>query len=561
MAAILLTYAAIQSFAIFGPFFPLDDLQELAVVNGMEHWWQIFGSDAFKLFRPTKNVVFAVFAILSTHSMILTRVIAVFIGCLCIFPVYALFRRIFNADRTSLLATAIWAFSPTLVSSIAWLSCVNIQVMCAFGALMIFLHDKAFETGELQWRFAVGSATCLFLACLSYECAVAVGLLVVAFDFYLRPKRFVSRRAWCAYLSYAAVTMAYIALRSSVGSASSLNGNFINATRMDMSLASAYFACLHFLVWLWPFGKMTPLGSYNPTEISSLLLAGCWIAVVGLATLAVIFRHRRPMFAFGIAFAFIAFLPVSNILGFGNGPYGDYYMGLPSIGLIVLMIDVCRLRFSPKWMLHYAGFSICSIFVASRCFAIPEAARWAWLWADGARAFESGIEAFPEVYGNRLMLAKVYYENGRVEQAMECCDWLENRLGLESDKMGLVYQLRALHAMNDKHDARAALHFLDSATKVDKIGNGGRSTRFLRGCVYEDLLDDLKSAEVEYRAAIAGKWSIDTPAAADRLARLLALRGDTDEAEALWVKALEYQPENAVIRHNLALLRRSMSKQ
>ncbi len=559
IVAILAFYVAIHSFALTADFFPLDDLQELAVVNGLDHWWQVFGSDAFKLFRPVKNILFCLFSFCAVDSVVWSRVAALLVGCLSLFPVLALFKRIFNEERCALAAAMAWMLAPTLVSSIAWLSCVNIQVMCAMGAAAVVLHDMAFEREDPRPSVVACSAACIFLACVSYECAVAVGPLVVVFDFFLRPRRFATRQAWCAYVVYAVVTVGYLLLRNLVGSASSLNGNFVNATPLDMSMASAYFTCQHFFVWFWPFGKMTPLGSYSPGEVPLSVLLGCWVVVAVLAMLALYLRRRRPLPAFGIAFAFVAFLPVSNILGFGNGPYGDYYLGLPSIGLVVVAVVLCREMLCARGRFHYVWFAIAVAVVVSRIAAAPEAARWAWLWADGARAFESGAQAFPDVYGNRLMLAKVYYEAGKVQQAMDCCDWLESRLGADSDKMGFVYQLRALEAMNCRRDAESAMKFLDSAARVDKVNKGGKSTRFLRGCVFEDLLEDLKSAETEYRAAIAGKWSVDTPAAADRLARLLALRGDFAEAEVLWTKALKYQPSNAVLRHNLLQLRHDMS--
>ena len=558
-ALVVALYVAIQSFAILGPFFPLDDLQELAVVNGMEHWWQIFGSDAFQLFRPVKNLIFAFFALVPRSMTLICRVAAMTIGCASFFPMLALSRRVFGSEWRALVTASVWLLAPTLVSSVAWLSCVNIQVMCAFVALTIALHDKAFDDGVFRPFYVVVAAVCLFLACASYEQAVVTIVLVVLFDFYLRPERVRSKKAIQTYAVYVLVTLVYLLFRGMVGSTTSLNGSFDSVNRIDIALASAYFTCQHFFVWLWPFGNMSPTGSYAQGDVSSIVLVACWLVVVALGVMAAVFRRSNPLFAFGIAFALVGFLPVSNILGFGNGPYGDYYMGIPSMGLSVWLVVVCDWFFAKNGRFRMIGFALGVFLIASRVFAVPEAARWAWLWSDGARAFESGIEAFPSMFANRQFYARICYENGQLDTLKGCCDWLESHLSQGSEQLSFVYLARALVALNVEQDSNAAMRNLDNALGVDKRGGALRVIRFYRGCVYEDLLNDNKAAEVEYRAAIAGKWSIDTPAAADRLARLLALRGEADEAEALWVKALKYQPDNAVIRHNLTLLRRNMS--
>ena len=553
--AIIVTYVAIQSFSVMGPYFTMDDAQELSHVNSFESWRQVLGADAFQLFRPVKNLIFSFFALFPENMTPLCRISAIVIGCLSIFPVLALFRRVFRDEQRALLASAVWMLAPTLVSSVAWLSCVNIQIMCALGASAIALHDKAFEGESFRPSFAVAAAACLFLACVSYEQAVAVGPIVVIFDFYLRPERFKSKNAFLVYAVYALVTVLYLLLRGKVGSVSSLNGSFDNVNRLGIMIASAYFTCWHFFVWLWPFGNMSPTGSYSSVDISILVHLGCWFVVLTLGILSFALRRRSPLLAMGIAFALLGFLPVSNILGFGNGPYGDYYMGLPSMGLSIVVVTVCGYLFAMKGSLRLLGFSMCAILATTRIFAVPEAARWAWLWADGSRAFRSGIEAFPFTFANRQLYARVCYEGGRLDELKDCCDWLKSHLSPDSEQLAIVYDIQALVALNIEHDAKGAMNYLDYALRVDVRGTLRRVTRYYRGCVYEDLLADEKSAEAEYRAAVSGTWNVDTSAAADRLARLLAIRGEFEEAEALWEKAVRYTPNDVALRHNLMQIR------
>lgn len=556
---ILAIYIAIQAFAITGGFFPLDDPQELFRVKTLDSWWHIFGVDCYGLFRPVKNLFFALFSAVPSDMTWLCRVMAIAVGCVSLFPVLALFRRIFRDERQALFAAAVWMLAPTLVSSVAWLSCVNIQAMCALGALTIVLHDKAFDGDSCSPRVVFAAAVTLFLSLVSYESAVVVGPLVVVFDFYLRPRRFLTKRAIGTYCFYASITLIYLVLREKIGSNSSLNGSFVDATRIDMMFASAYFTCQHFCIWLNPFGKMSPFGAYSPGMVSTSLLASCWAVVFGLVVLAFALRRRCPIIAFGIAFALVSFLPVSNVLGFGNGPYGDYYMGLPSVGLATVTVFLCKSALAVRGRARNLGFAIAITLIVSRVFAVGEAARWAWLWADGARACKAGMAAFPSAFWNYIQYAEICYETGRFVEMHECRDKLEVQLGADSEHLVLIYQYCALEAMNIKRNADLAMQNLDKALQVDKKGVWHRNTRFYRGCVFEDLLGDDKSAEAEYRAAVEGKWSVDTPAAADRLARLLAIRGELDEAESLWVRAVKLRPDDPDIQHNLLVLKRSKS--
>ena len=329
--AILIAYIGIQSFAILGPYFPLDDLLELWLVNTYDSGWQVFGPDCFHLFRPVKNLIFAFFSVVPSDMTWLCRVISIAIGCISIFPILALFRRIFRDERLALFATAVWALSPTLVSSVAWLSCVNIQVMCALAATTIVLHDKAFDNERFHGVFVCSAALMMFFACVSYELAVALCPLIVVFDFYLRDHRLYKKRTILVYLGYALITLLYLLLRWGAGAASSLDGNFIGATRQDMSLASPFFIWQHLFTWFYPFGMMAPLGSYSPGDVPAIALVSCWIFVLLLIVASLVLRRRLTLPSFGIAFFLVAFLPVSNLLGLGNGPYGDYYMGLATL--------------------------------------------------------------------------------------------------------------------------------------------------------------------------------------------------------------------------------------
>jgi len=528
--AVLVVYAAIQGLAVTASWFPADDDQELAFLRTMGSGVGLFGVDAFGLFRPVKNLLFFLFAHLEPFGMPAVRSAALAIGIATFFPVLAFFRRIWSDGYRALFAAAVWLLAPTLVSSVVWLSCVNIQLMCGLAAAAFVFHDR-------ERPFA--ASILLFLACISYESAVAIGPCIVVFDFFLRTERLKTRRGRWTYALYAAVTVAFLLLRHLAGSAHSVNGSFAGCTRADLMVASAYFACQHFLSWFWPFGRMTVFGGYAAGSVSATVLALAWVILTAAAATAILLRRNKPAIGFGIAFALVAFLPVSNITGVGNGPYGDYYLGLPSFGLAAALVAA-------------AGIRIFRILVpAVRLAALAAAFHWAWLWADGDRAYFAAAENFPAFFGNKLFLVTRLWDAGLRNEALQLARDVEMLIGPDSGQMAGIHLVRSLYESEVRQDAGKALDLLEKSRRVDDFGGPLRNRDYYKGCVYEDRLGNLQEAERLYASALRGKWTFGSVQPADRLARLKAERGLLDEAIALWSRALVIDPDNAAVRHNL----------
>lgn len=545
---ILVAYVAIHSFAVTAPIFAADDAQEIAFVNGIDAWWRLFGPDAFGLFRPVKNILFAAFS----SQIVVFRTIAVLLGCASFFPVRAFFRRVLTDDGLALAATAIWLLAPTLVSSAVWLSCVNIQVMSALAAMAFVCHDRG-RTG-----LATG---CIVVACLSYECAVVIGPALVLFDFFLRPTCVRTRTAWLRYVVYATVTLVFLGVRHAVGAASSVNGSFYGTGRLDLVIASAYFTLLHFGTWLWPFGRMAVFGGYVRGDVSLAVLVACWGVIAAFLGMSWLSRRTRPALAFGLALALIGFLPVSNVTGVGNGPYGDYYLGIASFGLALVWVEVFRVVSAARARLPLVSFTLLALMVVSRVTTIPEAARWAWLWADADRAYEETERTFPRSFHTAICRAQCACDAGDWQTALAQCDRAESIVGTNSSKRVSLLMVRALVALNGTKDAGAALSAIEQALSIPGVmPSDVRQCRFYRGCVYEDLKGDVVRAEAEYTAAIPEKWNVDTIRPADRLARLKAERGDLKAAVSLWSRALKMKPDDATVAWNLAIASKELSR-
>ena len=543
-ALIIVAYVTIQSFAINANVFPADDIQELVFVNGMRSWTELFGKDVFGLFRPVKNLLFLILSCFDQNDISIFRLFCICIGILSFFPVLCFCRKVFKDYWFALVAASVWFLAPTLVSSCAWLSCVNIQIMSGIAALAICMHDKN--------RTVVASA-CLFLACVSYESAVAIGPIIVAYDFFLRPDRLRTLCAWKAYAVYAVVTATYLLLRWGIGSATSVNGSLVGLSRADLIGASAYFTLQHFGIWFWPFGNMAVFGGYTAGQMSAFGLVLCWLLVAVLAVSAFALRNRAPRVAFGIAMAFLAFLPTSNILGIGNGPYGDYYLDVTSIGLSILLgaVSARLLSVSGRFARIVGAFG--AVLVLVRICAIAESARWAYLWADGERAYKSTIATFPKAYYGYIVYAQMLCDRDDFAGALSYCDDAERLIGSDEEKMRHINIVRAICVMRGEKDAQKALALLDKCENGCSRASLVRSCHFYRGCVAEDLMNDVSFAQREYEAAMPAMLGSEDIRTADRLARLYAINGKVPAAIELWRQALRVSPGDYSVTWNLSI--------
>ena len=549
-----LLYVVVLSFSVSDEWFSADDKQELVFVRGVHSFGSLFGPDVFGLFRPTKNLLFRLFVAMSPLGIRSCRLVGIFIGAISFFPVHALCRRIVGKGWKSVAAASIWLLSPTLVSSAAWLSGVNIQIMAALSALAMVCHDSAWNDESLRPRWVAAAALSLFFALLSYECSIAIVPLFVLFDLYLRPARIRLRSAWLCYASYAGVAVVFLILRHVFCSLTVLeNFSLADTTRWQLAVSSPWFTWQHFASWFWPFGRFTVFADYRWGQVSLPTLFLCAVAFLAILGFALFAKKRFPVLGFCILFSLVAFAPVSNCLGLKNGPYGDYYLTLSSIGLALCYVEGISLLLHCKGRMRLAAIFAACLFVAVRLFAVPEAARWARLWGSGELAIAESVKNFPDSFSNKAQQAMMLCDSGQFDEALELGRQVETAVGANSPLMCNIHLIRALHALRVERNAEKALDEIEMSSQTDGTGGSQSIRHYYKGCIFEDIQGNEAVAETEYGKALDGKWTVDLVPCADRLARLKAIRGERDEAIAIWERATTLDPDNTAVLWNLSI--------
>ena len=546
-------YLAVLSNSITGELFWSDDPEEIEFVRNAPLGKLLFGPDVFGYFRPVKNILWIAFACLAPFGIEWCHVLAISIGILSFFCVRSLCRRIFENEWKALAAAMAWLLSPTLVSSVAWLSGINIQTMVAFASLSIVFHDKAWN-GETIHPFQVATAgVFLFLALVSYECAVSVPFILIAFDWYLRPNRVRNRTVWLSHAFYWGMVVLYFVLRGSTGAIHSASGRWIQASRGQLIFSSPYFTFRHFADWFWPFGSFSVGGSYVWGEVSPVILAGCAFFGIAVIASAFLFKKRFPALCFCVVFAILGFSPTSNCLGFGNGPFGDYYICLASIGLSAGVVEAIHLLAGIRgsWRVPAATLSI--LFVLVRIAAIPEAARWAYFWSRSDLAYEEGIRSHPESLQNQLaLLRNVLFIEGRWDEALDLGRRIEEKVGPDSPFMQFVYCTRVVYAIVVDENKELACEMIKRFDSVSSDPAKESQILFYEGLIAEKLDGDEAIAEQKYKQALAGKNDKDIVVSCiTALARIKSNHGEWNMVVPLLEQALAINPDSISLSWNL----------
>ena len=550
-------YVGLSTFSISHELFWSDDPEQLEFIHELSPVWLVFGHDVFGYFRPIKNIVWMAFANLAPFGIEWCHVLAIAIGILSFFPILAFCRRMLGNEWKALAAATIWILAPTLVSSVAWLSCVNIRIMVSFAALTIVFHDKAWNGASFHLSRSLAASGFLFLSLLSYECAVALAPILLAFDWILRPGRLRCRQEWYAHACHWIAVAVYLALRAHAGANVETQHRWIEATRGQLILSSPFFTARHFADWFWPFGRFSVGGSYVWGEVPPFVLAGC--ATIGVAVLAfaLLERKRFPALSFCLLFAILAFAPVSNCLGFGNGPYGDYYLSLASIGLAAGSVEIVWRLAQIRGRLRLPALAVAATFVLVRVAAIPEAARWARLWSRTDLAYAEAVRNHPDSIQNQLGALRILVLDGDWDKALTLGHRIETRVGANSAFMTFVYCSRALHAIVVEKNKDAARDNLSLYAKVSNEPETEKEIGFYEGLIAETIDGDIDTARRQYREALDGSHDKEHVVRCIKaLARIAGNRGEWTNAVNLLEQATNIAPEDVSLMWSLAIAHR-----
>jgi len=405
----------------------LDDLDQTNYVGGFTSWQDCFGRDCYGLFRPVKNLIYyglGDLALFKWHALNLS----VYLGA--VVAVYLFVRRLLGSPLWALAAVTLWATSPTQVSTAVWMSAVNLSLAIALTCACLCFHDLSRAKSGRALGLTALALLSLFLAECSYETAVAVPGLCVLVDA-LRKRSLFSRAAILHYLSLAAVTLFYLAIRAHAGAVLSKYGMLGIApdiTSWQLSLSAPWFLWRHFSMWLMPLGRIEFCGTYVwGISAAPWELAAAWVWLFLLMGLIFLTWKRAPWVAFGLLWFLVSSFPSSNFIPIWAGPIADYYLVFPGIGLAIALLGVVKAlldwiqqeRLNPESQRQLIGGALLCFIAFWRLLCIPLFWLQAGLWCRPLELHLRCELTRPGQFQNQTSVAMELLHDGNLAQAKE----------------------------------------------------------------------------------------------------------------------------------------------
>lgn len=409
-----------------------DDIPQLERSSHFTKWSEVFKPDAFNFYRPFKNAIFMIAAPLEKnlpawHWIGVVAYLAATAG------IYRITSICLKSCNTALLATAIWALSPTCASTAIWLSCANISIGLVFAACMFHFHERLADRPSA--RSLVACLIFYSLALLCYESLIVIPGLLFIRD--VQQCRISINRKWVIrYSGYILVALAFLIIRHQFAAKSiavnDLHSAFAPGTKASqLSLSAPWFLWRHFLMWVFPFGNLELLGSYAwLRSASAAALAFGWVFLALLLGTAVYTWRRLPAVSYGLLFFLVASIPAGNFLPGFNGPINDAYLTIPSIGLAMAFAMICekliRELMKRKGEAQSGITVIAAILFLLLAYRLPACGAyfryWAGVWQDPVKLVVLMSESRPFQFQSKAYASSLLYREGYIDQAQALAD-------------------------------------------------------------------------------------------------------------------------------------------
>ncbi len=365
VALALLTIAAFSN--SFGAGFILDNQDllldprirhataaNLALIFGHSYWWP---TGEAGLYRP-----FTTLSYLFNYAMLGNATdpsgyhgVNLLLHLINVFLAFAVARRLFSKFWPSFFVAAIWAVHPVLTESVT--NIIGRADLLAgagvLGGFLLYLKSRDAQ-GSRRAICLAGLALATAIGVYSKESAVVIVAIIAVYELAFGQR-------WMAAVWGFAATLVPIGFmlyeRAKVLAASSpaefpyVDNPIFGADWWTGRLTAVEVMLRSLIQIIWP-ARLSCDYSYNAIPLARGS-AEDWLALAAMVAVAAIvalaYRFHRTVFFFG-CFAFLNFLPASNLLFPIGTIRGDRLLYLPSLGaLACLAIAVYSATRSPKW--------------------------------------------------------------------------------------------------------------------------------------------------------------------------------------------------------------------
>jgi hypothetical protein len=390
------------------------------------YWPRGYGAG---LYRPLTSMLLAGEWAVGHGAPVVFHAVSIVLYALVCRAVYVLARELLEPEWAA-LAAALFAVHPAHVEVVANVvgQAELVVALAVTTAVTVYVRARRSTDGRLARRTLIGIAVLFAAAVLAKELGVGLPLLLLAAELTVvrdpRPLPARARTVWPLAATLAAVGVVYgVARVTAIGW---LFGDTPNPALASLPLSARAWTMVAVAgqwarLLLWP-AHLAAL--YGPPG-TPILMGPDWraaagvAAVVGALGLATLMRRRAPVVAFGIAWAGIAVLPVTNLLFVSGVLLAERSLFLASVGaMLAVGAGVGAVAaVAPPWRYRaaIARGGIATLALALVALGVWRSAGRQRVWRDNRTLLTQAVRDEPQSYVAHYQLAGQLFADGHAD--------------------------------------------------------------------------------------------------------------------------------------------------
>ncbi len=422
------------------------------------------GGSSSGYFRPVQLLFVTLNVWLFGQNAVLHHIPNIVLHMASALLLMAIVRQLASSASIALFCALLYAIHPIHVESVTWISGSKdtLAGFFFFGALAVYVRWTRAASGN--WLVYACGLVLFGLGLLTKEAVIVLPALLVLIDlFALTERRALLRRA-LGVAGFGLVAFAYLVVRSIVlGSLGDMkegvwHGDGPLQTFLTMPGVLAEYA----VKMLLPFGLTaadTTLIVTHPLQLA--FVAGMFLVLVGLG-LVVFYRRSFPSVAFGIAWFFVALLPVMNIFPLHHIK-AERFVYLPSAGACLALAAVWH-RFSlGRW--RRPALAVAVLYLVLLGGLTIDRNRD---WTDNLTLFGRDVARTPNYREGHTWLGIAYLERGLPGDSARARDHLDAAARVDPAYTSFV-NLLGLHDSRGRALLNLGLHADDLGLYADAV--------------------------------------------------------------------------------------------
>ena len=386
------------------------DATNIGFIFNRPYWWSAVNSGLYRPFT-TLSYLFNYTILGNGDHPAGYHWVNLLLHALNAFLVYLLALRLLRKWWPAIFVAAVWAVHPIVTESVTNIVGRADLLACAAilsGLLLYLKSSEASGAERISWLAPLAVVTAIGV--FSKESAVMILGLIVLYEitWWKERKQWRGLAYGCVATGVPILVMIY--RRSLVMAAAGpmvvlftdnpLTGASFVQSRL--TAVSVIARCLSLL--FWPL-KLSCDYSYNQIPLATGTLHDwiAWIAVLAVAIAAIAMFRKNPAIFFFAGFAFLAFLPVSNLLFLIGAPMAERFLYVPAIGfagcVVLAAFWLAERIHSPK----FAPVILCLIAVVAGVRTWKRNADWhddVSLWTSAADAAPNSFKVHDDLAGS-----------------------------------------------------------------------------------------------------------------------------------------------------------------